>query len=66
MQFLRANADVEFARDHNRVSDYIYTLDNNGVLRASLNVKTGWDVFFEGRWQDFTDLYNKEDFAKAY
>ncbi|HEV2524415.1 MAG TPA: hypothetical protein VGU44_04735 [Gammaproteobacteria bacterium] len=56
-RFLRANADVEFARDHNVMSDYIYTLNNQGQLRASAYLKTGWDVFFEGAMEDFIDQY---------
>ena len=65
MRFLRANGDVEFARDHNVLSDYIYTLDNQGQLRASAYLKTEWDVFFEGDWQDFIEQYGNLDFRKS-
>ncbi len=58
MQFVKANADVEFARDHNVVSDYIYTLNNKGRLQAAAYRRTGQDVFFEGAWQDFIDQYD--------
>ena len=62
MQFFRANGDVEFARDYNVVSDYIYTLNHKGSLRASAYLKTGWNVFFEGAWQDFIDQYESLGF----
>lgn len=58
MQFFKANADIEFARDHNVMSDYIYTLNHKGQLRASAYMGTRWDVFFEGAWQDFIDRYD--------
>jgi len=62
MQFMRANADVEFAPDHNVMSDYIYALSHKGQLRASAYVGTRWDVFFEGVWQDFIDRYDSLGF----
>lgn len=65
MRFIRANADVEFAPDHNVMSDYIYTLNHKGQLRAFAYVRTRWDVFFEGAWKDFIDRYDGLDFKKS-
>lgn len=58
IQFFKANADLEFARDHHVISDYIYTLNNKGWLQASAYMKTGRDVFFEGTWEEFIDQYD--------
>jgi hypothetical protein len=65
MRFIRANGDVEFARDYNVASDYIYTLSHQGMLRVSAYLKTRWDVFFEGDWQDFIEQYGGLGFRKS-
>lgn len=67
IEFFKANPELEFARDHNVISDYIYALDHTGKLRvSSYVVNTRWEPLFEGSWHCFANQYGSQEFLHLF